>query len=195
MTEVIANNVLQLVNCTLLDRLSTPYLGHINKAHDQILKDQRVLTGLGYYVIGEQQFSGMGKRVMPLMLSRNSNAIPLHPSLRTAHENWFQMFDRHLREWKAITQQLSSIVLRLKTWQEYRDVFPEHVISHVLSEPELVGLVRRNDCAYPGNPRSMDPDVYATERLRCEAIWGHRPVHLYDQAAPLVDLYVGYKLL
>ena len=194
MTEVIANHVFQSLTQRLLAELPVAYLSHINKPHDLILQEQRNRTGQGEYLVGNMLFNNnrMG-RMHTVQQLPGHRMQPLDPSLRDAHRDWYKLYSQHRSEWRTACQMISSVMMRVQTWQDFRDCLPDHVSRPILSEPELVGLTRMRPEIYAGPPATT-PNYDAERQIR-EDLWGPRPVSMYNQVAPLVDLYVGYSLL
>lgn len=193
--SVVPNHELQALTQKMLKQVPTAFLTHLNKDHDAILNEHRSRYGRAEYLVGSKLFLATnGDLPRAQDRPRALNGIRgLDQDLWQVHNAWYGQYERHLREWRTTCQMVSSLVLRLKTWQDLRNIFPDHVSRPILQEPQLFGLTRTAPEIYAGHPDAT-PNYDAERKLR-EDVWGPRPVSMYNQVAPLVDLYVGYQLL
>lgn len=168
-----------------LKRLSKPYLAFIKEEHDGILRSHRELTGGSCYLVGGSIFGPGGIRPPKL-----ENLKPLPSQLLPIHQAWLANCDRHGNEWVRAQQVLRTAVGRAKSWQDIRDMIPDHVLRSFPAD--FNGLSRQRPDIYAGQPAD---DGYADRRSEREGYWDTKLLDLYEQVGPTVDLYVSYSLL
>lgn len=170
-----------------LDELARAYLGFLREEHDRLLTENRALTGNTAYLVGGQIFGPGGVRPPRL----RGGLAPLPSQLMDAHLSWVAGMERHQTEWQKATQALQLAVSRCTSWQDFRDMLPDHVLRP-FPATGLMELERTRPDLYAGAPQEPE---YVENRRQRELYWEPKLLDLYEQAAPTIDLYVSYRLL
>ena len=169
-----------------LTELARPYLRFLYEEHNAILASHRELTGGVCYLAGGAIFGPGG--VQPAKLDKLK---PLPSQLLPVHQTWLANYNRHETEWVRAKQILRTVVGRAKTWQDIRDMVPDHVLRPFPSIG-LMELTRQRPDLYAGQP---DDPTYTQERKERERYWDTKLLDLYESVAPTINLYVSYRLL
>ncbi|MEO7082390.1 MAG: hypothetical protein ABIY71_12725 [Flavobacteriales bacterium] len=153
--------------------------------YEQLISANQAATSHDCFLVGKQCYFS-GQRVYPMAQIRG---VP--PALPTAFmpafQSWKAPFKRLNQDLARITQSIASIVLRAKTPQDIRDMFPEHFLRPLLGGWETgMDLQRTRLDLYADNPDG---------RQEREQIWEPKLLDMYERIAPTIDLYLGYKLL
>lgn len=164
----------------------------INHAYRSILTKHLVkitdehfrLTGrMAYIHDGKCYYSKPMKEYALNMVPRGLTTAPLPPALLDQHLTWATNYSNYQTASKRLQQSLGSLLSRLNTEQDMRDLLPEICYQNLPPSHELKQL-----------PRSR-PDLYAAGLDNSKANWDPRLIAQYASVAPLVDQFSGYSLL
>jgi hypothetical protein len=153
---------------------------------DKIFLEQqaRNINSMNAYLVGVQAFF-YGMKVMPISaISPGYYLTPLASDLQERHRDWYADFSVYQRDRQKFQQTMSSLFLRAKTWQDLRDMLPEHVIRPILPEIAALQGVHR-----------LRPDLDTAINDQQTLHWEPRSMVMYQQISSLVNLYKGYALL
>ena len=166
--------------------LSGPYLRYVQQEHEELLQRHQELTGGTAYIVGGAIYS-----VHPGQQRDLSKLKKLPDALLPAHAAWVANCNRHRHEWVQVEQVLNTALTHANSWQDIRDMIPDHVLRP-FPATGLMELTRTRPDLYAGQP--TDP-TYSQERGEREKHWGTKLLDLYERVAPTIDLYVSYRLL
>ena len=170
-----------------LTELAKPYLWFIQDNHNKLLAQHRSMTGSNCYLMGGKLIGPGGKHPGKI----EGRLKPLDPSLHVLHYEWLDQFRQHEEEWVKAMQVLRTVFAKAKNWQDVRDMIPDFVLRSFPAQG-LMALSRTRPDLFAG---SKDDPNYPKERADREVHWDTKLLDLYEQAAPSINFYVGYKLL
>lgn len=181
LTNRIVNNTLEHYKEKILgDRLK------------ELVNEHRAMTGANHYVYGANAFMDTGRVVPISQVKFKTQASKLHDDLLPQHLEFWKDYQEYAQSWQLVSQSLRSVSMRAKSWQDLRDMLPDHVLSGFMSEPELQGLQRTRPDLYAG-PESADD---YQQRLQDRLIhWDEFLVKMYSRIGGTISLYLGYKFL
>lgn len=177
----------------LVRDLEKPYQRFIKEEQDELIEANRQFTGASTFMEGGEVFATNGV-IAQLGKLRLHNIDRLDPSLQER----FTAFQEHRREHEAryrqVAQALQVILATANSWQELRDMLPEHVIRPYLNGWGFKGLNRiRPDLA------SVEVSIFNMREGKVVEYaappWLMDQVERYRAISDQVDLYIGYKLL
>lgn len=144
--------------------------------YKQLMGAHRSATGSNAFLVGREVYFD-DQVVFPITRVKG-NPQPLSQDLLPAFFAWEKPQKMLAEDLARITQGLHSILLRAKTWAEVRNMLPDRLLACSTFTPIDV----------PRTAVSLDdPDAAAA--------WSDTLVGMYARIKPLIDLYLGYKLL
>lgn len=172
--------------------LTQTLLSHIAGSYERTIKEQlkgvvqqhkRFFPHSGAYQVGgmcycaEPYYVG-GAGLKPA----NVNMQLLNPGLMGEHLSWQESFELFKNDWGRAKQILGSVIARVETPQDLRDILPEYVIQPVLQMEPILGLTRKVPDLYSGDPLALEH-------------WNPNSVSMYQQVGSLIEIFVGYRFL
>lgn len=151
-------------------------------------QQERLVGGPRGYLHGYRAFLDQATVAPAGCVLRDCQPAPLHPSLYAQHLAWFEHYNHHQLNWQRICQGLTSILIRVKSRQELRDILPDYMLGKALQLPIVAGLPRKDADLYAAR-LSADPQPTP------DAPWDDRILQLFRSVRPLVDTYLGYTFL
>lgn len=148
--------------------------------YEQLMAGHRAQTGATQcFLVGRHGYFA-DQNVLPLARIRGTpNALP--ENLMPAFHEWEAPFKALERDLTRIKQTIGSIVMRAQSWQDVRNMFPDHFSRPVLFFSQF-DLMQRTTVDLQAGPEA-------------DAVWGENLTKMYTRVGNLVDLYLGYKLL
>ena len=176
----------------LVDTLPAAVKRSMTGQYEQLMAAHRAATGYTCFLVGRQVYFS-SQNAQPLALVTGTPP-GLHPSLVPAFQAWEQPFKRLNQDLARIKQTIGSIVMRAKTCQDIRNMFPDHFLRPLLNSwlPGME-LQRTSLDLYAGPSKPFTSPTQ--ERLNREALWDPHLLDMYERVGGTIDLYLGYKLL
>ncbi len=157
-----------------------------------IFNEHRSRTGANHYIVGTNCFFE-DSRISPVKAVRfGSNAVRLDKELYPQHIIWWNEYSDYARDWSRVSQTLSSIVIRAQSWQDIRDMLPNHMLQSFLQEDNFLGLSRTRPHLYAGRPGSKE---YDENFITLMQHWDMQLIAMYSSIGDTISTYIGYKLL
>lgn len=170
-----------------LAEISKPYLWFIQDTHNKLLAQHRSMTASNCYLMAGKIFGPGGKHPGKI----EGRLVALDPSLHVQHYEWWAHMQQHEEEWVKAMQVVRTVFGKAKNWQDVRDMLPDFVLRSFPAQG-LMALSRTRPDLFAGSKEDAN---YAQERADREQHWDSKLLDLYEQAAPSINFYVGYKLL
>lgn len=177
----------QLLCDTLPDAVKRTMAGQ----YEQLMATHTGATRYTCFLVGRKVY--FPNQVVHDQVLVRGSPPPLARELMPAFHAWELLFKQLYRDLSRISQTVSSVLARAKSWQDARNMFPDHFLRPLLGLPQFAGMQRTALDLYAGPPAAFAPPTQ--DRLDREAVWDPRLVNMYGQVGGLIDLYLGYKLL
>lgn len=159
---------------------------------NKVMEASRNKTGAAgnYFAVGANCYLE-GQNVHHRNKVQGAGFVPSLPSsLLGLFREWETPYKQIQEDTDRIRQSLRSILLRADSWQEIRNMVPDHVQRPAI---HITACERTTLDLYAGIPDNTQPPTEA--RLQREAIWDPRLLDMYEKVGGLIDIYMGYALL
>lgn len=190
---MIDNAKMQLFTKNLTFKISKHYREKIlGDAFNKIFNDHRSRTGSNHYIVGTNCFFE-NSQIIPVKDVRfTGQAEKLNPEFYPQHIIWWNEYSEYARDWDRVSQTLSSIIMRAQSWQDIRDMLPNHVLQDFLNDERFLGLSRTRPHLFAGKPGSKEYEENFTPLMQH---WDMQLITMYSRIGDTISTYIGYKLL
>lgn len=144
--------------------------------YEQLMSASQGCTGCTCFFVGHEVYFKDQKVYSAKQVPGTAPALP--DALMPLFMAWKEPVAAMEKNLSSISQTLHSILLRATSWQDVRNMIPDHFIQPMLTHWDMEGLQRTE--------RDLQDPA---------ASWEPRLLQMYAQVAGKIDLCLGYKLL
>lgn len=191
--EMSLNTQMQTFASNMVQVLSGDYSKTLGMMYETLFADNRSRTGANHYVMGDKVFFEYQQmRPVTQVKFGINGSRALSKDLQNAHYVWFNEYSDFILDRAKIEQTIKSIVMRATSWQDFRDMFPDHIIRDFIPRHNALAVLNRTRPDLDVGPKHS-PNYQQNLIDRHE--WPVGLLDMYTKIGGTLSMYVGYKYL